>query len=48
MPLGTNLIHKAAGEGEVHIADVMAKAKISHVSIGTAALGCGVPIKNLL
>ena len=32
-----DLIHKAAGEGEVHIADVMAKAKIDHVSIATVS-----------
>ena len=31
------LIRKAAGEGEVHIADVMAKAKINHVSISTVS-----------
>ena len=32
-----DLIHKAADEGEVHIADVMAKAKIDHVSIATVS-----------
>ena len=32
-----DLICKAAGEGEVHIADVMAKAKINHVSIATVS-----------
>ena len=32
-----DLIHKAAAEGEVHIADVMAKAKINHVSIATVS-----------
>ena len=35
-----DLIHKAAGEGEVHIADVMAKAKINHVSISTVSKHC--------